>query len=114
MLGEMFDLDQTSPNIAKHDVRSPNKVCKRSNISPNMMLDQMLGEMLDRLHKPLEAHGRVFHNGIKPRPNALDFSLYIARQMSSIVECCREGVAKRSRLFIRLGTQHSTDVLFDE
>ena len=27
---------------------------------------------------------------IKPRPNALDFSLYIARQMSSIVECCRE------------------------
>ena len=53
MLGEMFDLDQTSPNITKHDVRSPNKVCKRSNISPNMMLDQMLGEMLDRLHKPL-------------------------------------------------------------
>ena len=28
---------------------------------------------------------------LKPRPNALDFSLYIARQMSSIVECCREG-----------------------
>ena len=53
MLGEMFDLDQTSPNIAKHDVKSPNKVCKRSNISPNMMLGQMLGEMLDRLHKPL-------------------------------------------------------------
>ena len=53
MLGQMFDLDQTSPNITKHDVRSPNKVCKRSNISPNMMLDQMLGEMLDRLHKPL-------------------------------------------------------------
>ena len=52
MLGEMFDLDQTSPNIAKHDVRSPNKVCKRSNISPNMMLGQMLGEMLDRLHRP--------------------------------------------------------------
>ena len=51
---------------------------------------------------------------LKPRPNALDFSLYIARQMSSIVECCREGVAKRSRLFTRLGTQHSTDVLFDE
>ena len=76
----------------------------------------------------------------KPRPNALDFSLYIARQMSSIVECCREeggqtlstfhytlldkcrallsgverGVAKRSRLFTRLGTQHSMDVLFDE
>ena len=50
----------------------------------------------------------------KPRPNALDFSLYIARQMSSIVECCREGVAKRSRLFTRFGTQHSTDVLFDE
>ena len=39
------------------------------------------------------------HSSIKPRPNALDFSLYIARQMSSIVECCREGVAKRSRLF---------------
>ena len=51
---------------------------------------------------------------LKPRPNALDFSLYIARQMSSIVECCREGVAKRSRLFTRLGTQHSTDALFDE
>ena len=51
---------------------------------------------------------------LKPRPNALDFSLYIARQMSSIVECCREGVAKRSRLFTRLGTQHSTNVLFDE
>ena len=50
----------------------------------------------------------------KPRPNALDFSLYIAGQMSSIVECCREGVAKRSRLFTRLGTQHSTNVLFDE
>ena len=50
----------------------------------------------------------------KPRPNALDFSLYVARQMSSIVECCREGVAKRSRLFTRLGTQHSTDVVFDE
>ena len=51
---------------------------------------------------------------VKPRPNALDFSLYIARQMSSIVECCREGVAKRSRLFTQLGTQHSKDVLFDE
>ena len=56
MLGEMFDLDQTSPNIAKHDVRNPNKVCKRSNISPNMMLGQMLGEMLDRLHKPLRSN----------------------------------------------------------
>ena len=53
MLGEMFDLDQISPNIAKHDVRSPNNVCKRSNISPNMMLGQMLGEMLDCLHTPL-------------------------------------------------------------
>ena len=51
---------------------------------------------------------------LKPQPNALDVSLYIARLMSSIVECCREGVAKRSRLFTRLGTQHSTDVLFDE
>ena len=51
---------------------------------------------------------------LKPRPNDLDFSLYIARQMSSIVECFREGVAKRSQLFTRLGTQHSTDVLFDE
>ena len=51
---------------------------------------------------------------IKLRPNALNFSLNIARQISSIVECCREGVAKRSRLFTRLGTQHSTDVLFDE
>ena len=51
---------------------------------------------------------------LKPRPSALDFSPYIARHMSSIDECCREGVAKRSRLFIRLGAQHSTDVLFDE
>ena len=51
---------------------------------------------------------------LKPRPNALDFSLYIARQMSSIVECCREGVAKYSRLFTRLGTQHLTDGLFNE
>ena len=61
MLGEMFDLDQTSSNIAKH-VRCPNKVCKRSNISPNMMLDQMLGEMLDRLHKVLDVdlHRRSF------------------------------------------------------
>ena len=50
----------------------------------------------------------------KPRPNAIYFSLYMARQILSIVECCREGVAKRSRLFTRLGTQHSTDVLFDE
>ena len=50
---------------------------------------------------------------LKPRPNALDLSLYIARQMSSIVECCREGVAKRSRLFTQLGTQHSIDVLFE-
>ena len=50
---------------------------------------------------------------LKPQPNALDFSLYIARQMSSIVECCRERVAKRSRLFTRLGTQHSIDVLFE-
>ena len=55
---------------------------------------------------------RIFF--VKPRSNALDFSLYIARQMSSVVECCREGVAKRSRFFTRLGTQHSTDVLFDE
>ena len=52
-------------------------------------------------------------NKLKPRPNALDFSLYIARQMSSIVECCRERVAKRSRLFTRLGTQHSIDVLLE-
>ena len=51
---------------------------------------------------------------VQPRPNALDFSRYIARQISIIVECCREGVAKCSRLFTRLGTQHSTDVLFDE
>ena len=55
-----------------------------------------------------------FSLSLKPLPNALDFSLYIARQMSSIVECCREGVAKRSRLATRLATQHSTDVLFDE
>ena len=49
---------------------------------------------------------------LEPRPNALDFSLYIARQMSSIVECCREGVAKRSRLLTRLGTQHSTGMYY--
>ena len=28
---------------------------------------------------------------LKPGPNALECSLYLARQMSSIVECCREG-----------------------
>ena len=39
---------------------------------------------------------------VKPRPNALDFSLYIARQMSSIVECCREGAGQT------LSTFHST------
>ena len=47
---------------------------------------------------------------IKPRPNALDFSLYIARELSSIVECCREGVAKRSRRF----TQHACRALYSE
>ena len=52
MLSEVFDFDQTSSNIAKHDVRSPSKLCKRSDISPSTMLDQMLGEMLYRLHKP--------------------------------------------------------------
>ena len=49
-------------------------------------------------------------NIFKPRPNALDFSLYIARQLSSIVERCREGVAKRSRLF----TQHACRALYSE
>ena len=39
---------------------------------------------------------------VKPRPNALDFSLYIARQMSSIVECCRDGGGQT------LSTFHST------
>ena len=33
------------------------------------------------------------------------------RALLSVVE---RGVAKRSRLFTRLGTQHSTDVLFDQ
>ena len=56
---------------------------------------------------------RSSKRSIKPRPKALDFSLYIARQISSIVECCREGVAKRSRIFTLLGTQHSIDVLFE-
>ena len=66
------------------------------------------------MHELYKNTSRRFDGRLKPRPNALDFSLYTARQMSSVVECCREGVAKRSRLFIRLGTQHSTDVLFDE
>ena len=48
MLGEMFDLDQTSPNITKHDARCPDKVCKRSNISPDMISDQILDPMLVR------------------------------------------------------------------
>ena len=49
----------------------------------------------------------VKRTGIHLRSNAV-------KCRSSIVECCREGVAKRSRFFTRLGTQHSTDVLFDE
>ena len=64
MLGEMFDLDQTSPNIAKHDARSPNKVCKRSNISPNMTFAQAFSigwlifiEQLDLSHPKLPSLG---------------------------------------------------------
>ena len=49
-----------------------------------------------------ETYFVIKYFGVKPRPNALDFSLYIARQMSRIVECCREGVAKRSRLSLDL------------
>ena len=47
MLGEMFHLDQRSPNIAKHDTRFPDKVCKRPNISSDMISDQMLDQKLD-------------------------------------------------------------------
>ena len=47
--GEQRNPDEISPNIAKRDVRYPDKVFKWSNISPNMMADQMI----DRLHKPL-------------------------------------------------------------
>ena len=42
MLGEVFDFDQVSLNIAKHNVRCPDRGCKRSNISPYMMSYQML------------------------------------------------------------------------
>ena len=50
------------------------------------------------------------------------FSAYHTNSLAHLrralyMECtlgCREGVAKRSRLFTRLGTQHSTDVLFDK
>ena len=52
ILAEMFDHDQTLPNIVKHDVRCPDKLCKRSNITQDMISDQMLDQMLDRLHNP--------------------------------------------------------------
>ena len=52
MLGQMHDLDETSPNIAEGNVRCPDKVCKRSNILPDMVSDEMLDQMLDRLHRP--------------------------------------------------------------
>ena len=72
-----------------------------------------LSNLFERLSQNTIKELRNTKTDLKPRPNALDFSLYIARQMSSIVECCREEVAKRSQLFTRLGTQHSTDVLFE-
>ena len=50
MLDEMFDLDQALPNIAKHNVRCPDKVCKLSNI----MSDQMLDQLLDRFYRALQ------------------------------------------------------------
>ena len=55
----IFDLCQISPNIESHDVGWPNMVVKRSNISPNMMLGEMLGEMLDRLTGALIYQTRV-------------------------------------------------------
>ena len=51
MLGAMFSVDETWPNIATHDVLCPDKVCRRSFISPDMMSAQMLDQKLDRLHK---------------------------------------------------------------
>ena len=64
MLGEMFDLDQTSPNITKHNVRCPDKVCKRPSISPHMTSDQVLDQKLDRLHKTLGAISQCQQHGI--------------------------------------------------
>ena len=49
---------------------------------------------------------------VKPWPNALDFSLYVSGQISSIVVCCLKRMAKHSQLFTRLETQDSTDILF--
>ena len=69
--------------------------------------------LADRIKQHVPTSIRKKSNNVKPRPNALDFSLYITRQMSSIVECSRERVAKRSRPFTRVGTQHSIDVLFE-
>ena len=43
---------------------------------------------LEMKHKEKENEPVEYFRQLKPRPNALDFSLYIARQMSSIVECC--------------------------
>ena len=51
MLGQMFDLDETSPFIAPYKGRCPDKMCKRSKIVPDIMLDQMLDQMLDGLHR---------------------------------------------------------------
>ena len=53
MLDQAFDRDQISPNIAKHNVRCPDKACILSNTLPNMELVQILDQMLDRLHKAL-------------------------------------------------------------
>ena len=53
LLGEMFYLEETLPKNTKHNVRYPDKVCKRSNISLEMISDQVLDQKLDRMHKPL-------------------------------------------------------------
>ena len=46
--GQIYDLDQTSPIIATYNVGCPDKVCKWYNILPEIVLDQMLNQMLDR------------------------------------------------------------------
>ena len=59
MLGEVFDFDQVSLNIAKHNVRCPDTGCKRSTISPDMMSDQMLDQKVGSLAQGFR-EGRSF------------------------------------------------------
>ena len=43
-----FELNQISSNIESNNIRWPNMVVKRSNISPNLLFDEILGKILSR------------------------------------------------------------------